>query len=460
MNSFSFLIKSKNHYIKNIFGLDRAILYTLITKIIQIFGGLFSILVIVKFLKIEEQGFYYTFSSLAALQVFFELGLNSIIIQFVAHEKSFLSWKKIYMLEGNDTRLSRLSSLLRLIIKWYLYFSFFLFLILLIIGFYFFTHFNNTNELVNWNIPWILLSFSTSISLMITPFLSFLEGLGKIKEVAKIRLFQQLFSLLILWIGLFSGLKLYVLGLTGLASSCFSFFLIVKNKKIFTFIWRKFKSEKVSYINEIFPYQWRIAISWISGYFIFQSFTPILFATDGALSAGQMGITLVALSGILSLSFSWVTTKVPIFSGFVAQENFLQLDHVFNKTLFISSVINFLTLLFFFFSIYFMRIYNFRIGNFSISDRFLDNYSLFFMSIPVFINHIVGSWAVYLRSHKKEPYLLYSFCQAISITLSVIYFGKKYGLTGITRSYFLISVIYFPVAYYIFKFYKNKWHRI
>ena len=57
-------------------------------------------------------------------------------------------------------------------------------------------------------------------------------------------------------------------------------------------------------MQEIFPFQWKIALSWISGYLIFQLFNPVLFATEGSKIAGQMGMTMVAISGISSISIS------------------------------------------------------------------------------------------------------------------------------------------------------------
>jgi hypothetical protein len=81
-------------------------------------------------------------------------------------------------------------------------------------------------------------------------------------------------------------------------------------------------SERVSYKEEIFPYQWKIALSWISGFFIFQLFNPVIFATEGAIIAGQMGMTLAILSAIQSLSMSWMSTKVPLFSNLIALKKY------------------------------------------------------------------------------------------------------------------------------------------
>ena len=95
-------------------------------------------------------------------------------------------------------------------------------------------------------------------------------------------------------------------------------------------------TEKVNYKIEIFPMQWKIAISWVGGYFIFQLFNPVLFATEGPIVAGQMGMTLSILNAVLALSYAWVSTKVPVFSGFIARREFFKLDKLFNSTFKIS----------------------------------------------------------------------------------------------------------------------------
>ena len=55
--------------------------------------------------------------------------------------------------------------------------------------------------------------------------------------------------------------------------------------------------------------QWRIAVSWMCGYFIFQLFVPVLFAYRGPLEAGQMGISLSISNVLASVAISWVNTK-------------------------------------------------------------------------------------------------------------------------------------------------------
>ncbi len=65
--------------ITNKLGIDKSIFYTLAGRGLQITTSVFTVVFIVKFLSPEEQGFYYTFGSIVAIQVFFELGLTGII---------------------------------------------------------------------------------------------------------------------------------------------------------------------------------------------------------------------------------------------------------------------------------------------------------------------------------------------------------------------------------------------
>ena len=73
-------------------GVNRAVGYSLLARGWQVIAGPISILLVTKFFSLEEQGFYYTFASILALQVFFELGLAFVIMQFSSHEFATLAW--------------------------------------------------------------------------------------------------------------------------------------------------------------------------------------------------------------------------------------------------------------------------------------------------------------------------------------------------------------------------------
>jgi O-antigen/teichoic acid export membrane protein len=294
------------------------------------------------------------------------------------------------------------------------------------------------------------------MAFLINPILSFLEGLGKVRDVAQMRLIQQVTMTLTLWISLFSKAKLYssgISGLLGLLIICIVIY-ISPFRKILTNIWKTSGTERINYKTEIFPYQWKIALSWISGYFIFQLFNPVLFATEGAVIAGQMGMTLAVLNGIMGLSFSWMSTKVPLYSGLIAQNKYSELDLIFNRTLIQSVIINGFGLTVLFFCIYVLRIYNIALGN-----RFLPYLPLILMMAPVFMNQFVSSWATYLRCHKQEPFLIPSIVGGVAMSLSTIILGKYYGVIGMTLGYCILTFFGGVVwGYFIFKTKRIIWH--
>lgn len=448
------MVKIINQIFEKI-GIDGAILYTSLARIIQAGGGLVTIFFVAKFLTGIEQGFYYTFGSVLAIQIFFELGLNGIITQYVAHEASHLNWESDTKLIGSENHLSRLSSLLHFAVKWYLIFAGFLLVILLFTGYLFFNRYNVSGGIVEWTFPWILLSVSTTMGFIINPVFAFMEGLGKVKAIAQLRLIQQIFTTLMVWITMVLHAKLYSSGISSILGFIivFTIFFCGKYSKLLIYIWMSLGKESVNYKNEIFPYQWKIALSWVSGYFIFQLFNPVLFATEGAVIAGQMGMTLAALNGILGLSLSWMSTKIPLYAGLIAQKNYIELDKIFNKTLNQSTLINGLLLIILFLFIYALKYLRLPLGN-----RFLPYFPLILMMIPIFLNQIIASWATYLRCHKQEPFLIQSITIGILTCLSTLFLGKYFGVGGMTLGYCLITLFGLIWGSRIFITKKLNWH--
>lgn len=447
--------------IANKLGVDKAIAYSSGARILQAFTGVGSIFFISTFLTGVEQGFYYTFGSILALQVFFELGLTGIMTQYVAHEASHLTLDENREYQGEIKYKSRLASLVRFCVKWYSILAIIVALFLLIFGFFYFSKYGESQgEVVSWEIPWVIITIATAIKLFQSPFTSILNGLGFVKEISKISFWQQLILPIVSWLGLALGLKLYVSGIGYLASVVIWFFFIKKQNLLLVLLnLLKVKiSESVSYMKEIFPYQWRIALSWISGYFIFQLFNPVLFATEGAVVAGQMGMTLTALSAIQAFSLSWLNTKIPVYSGYIAQKNYVALDTLFVKTLKQMITICAVLLVSFLAFVFLLRELQIGINGNLLADRFLDYIPMVFMMIPVFLQQFTNSWATYLRCHKKEPFLVNSIVNGMLCLSSTMVLGNLYGLYGVIIGYCTIQIVLFPWGYWLYYSNKKKWH--
>jgi O-antigen/teichoic acid export membrane protein len=441
-------------------GVDKAIFFTLLSRGLSISTALFTVFFIAKNLSPEEQGFYYTFGSIVALQVFFELGLTGIITQFVAHEASHLRLNADCKMEGDELYRSRLSSLLKFCAKWYLIIAALVVVALGVFGSVFFARYSEEHKDIEWFLPWILLAVGTAFNLLLSPITAFLEGLGKVKEVAQLRFVQQIVHPVVVWGGLCIGGKLFVSGADAFFRVFVVMVIIAKSPffKILKNIWNDLGKEKVLYMKEIFPYQWRIALSWVSGYFIFQLFNPVLFATEGAKVAGQMGMTLAALNGIQSLTLSWINTKVPKMSGLIAHKDYSTLDSLFYITKRQILLIGTFSLLFLVFVIYFIQIKQFVFLGIEIGSRFLPIKPLCLMAWASWTMLPINCWAIYLRCHKKEPLLQNSVVVGILCCISTIGLGHLYGLYGMTLGFALLRFISLTWIYTIYKIKKEEWH--
>lgn len=439
-------------------GIDKAIFYRSSGVMISSVGGVMTLVLISLFFTPDEQGIYYTFSSIAALQVFFELGLTTIIIQYVAHEVAHLQVNGNYTLSGPQYHQSRLASLLHLFVKWYVVTALSIFIFLLGSGFWFFHRF--ADIMISWQYPWITLCIGTSLYFYMNMILAFIEGFGYVKEIAKIRMVSQLVGLCVSSICLVSGNGLYALGGVTICSSLCSFLLFFREKwqHLLLNLWNVPIYNKLSYFGEIFPYQWKIALSWLSGYFILQLLNPVLFAFEGAKVAGQMGMTAKVLGICSSFGICWINTKIPQFSILIAQKNYSALDLIFNRTLKQMLSVTFCSL--FSFIILLELISYLKIGYKGVlfSERFLPFLPLLFMAISIFINLFASAFAIYLRSHKQEPYMWLSIITGIVCGTSTIFITKYYGMTAMIFSNCFLIIVSNIYAYQIFKRKKMEWH--
>ncbi|TWR31173.1 hypothetical protein FPZ43_01465 [Mucilaginibacter pallidiroseus] len=436
-------------------GIDGAIAFTLLSRAVQGFGSIGSVIFIGTFLSPEERGYFYTFASILAIQVFFELGLSGIITQYTAHEFAHLTWAG-NDLEGDDYYRSRLSSLMHFFVKWFGIISIFLFFVLIASGFYFFSKFGN-NDNVSWKNPWIILCVATSLNLFIDPMLAYMDGLGEVKDMAKLRMVQKTAYVFLQFLFFALGFKLYSAALASLISILINFIQLASRERRLKIIgiWKIRGDSVINYMAEIFPYQWRIALSWISGYFIFQLFNPVLFAYAGKVVAGQMGMSLQVLNGISNLSMSWITTKIPLLASLIVHKKFAESNSVFNNTVKNLLIVNIAGVMVFYGGVVFL---NYTSNHFS--NKFLPPVATLMLCAVTIINQLIFSWATYLRCHKQEPFLVNSIVIGLLCGISTITLGKYLGVMGVVGGYTLISIaISLPWAYYIFKSKIRLWHQ-
>jgi hypothetical protein len=406
---------SSPHYlferIKTIVGLDFHILYTLLLRGWTVLAGGLSIVLIPIFLSPTQQGFYYTFASVLALQVFFELGLNQIIVQLVSHEAAHLTIHEDGTIIGDAARMHRLNGLVALLRRWYTFAALLFGVLAGGAGWVFFVLKGVDLPVEQWGIIWFALVLFTSINLFLSPLLAVVEGTGQVGAVARLRLIQSIVGYAFMWTLLLFDTGLWVaVAVPAVGALITSLWLGLRGGMLRQeSIANTMGLEPISWRRDVFPLQWRIAISWACGYFIFSLFTPIVFARHGAVEAGRLGMAMSVFSSITALGLSWINAKAPNFTMHISRGESDALNQLFQAVALRSIVATGLPS---FVIVTLVALCN----HFDVVavNRIAPAGTLFWIACAATANTAVYAAALYMRAHREEPMLPVSVVSALA----------------------------------------------
>jgi hypothetical protein len=420
---------------KHFTGLDRAIVFTLSSRAIQIFSSVGTALLILRFLSPTEQGYYYTLLSLAALQTVFELGFSFVILQLAAHETAYLTIRADGGIEGDARAHARLASVLQLTVRWYARAAILMALVLLPLGVVFFSRSGRGAAPVAWLGPWVATVIAVSAGFALTPLYSFLEGCNQVRQVALLRMFQALVVLVLSWSAIASHHGLYACALVN-AGSIAAGAVFLARQRIFLagLLRRRAREFAISWRKEIWPFQWKIAATWLCSYFTIQIFTPILFACRGPQEAGRMGFSLSIVGYLPFLALGWITTKATPFGQLIRQGRFAELDSLFFRTLKQS-----LTSMLMLAGLCLAAVLAAQHLAPAIARRMEPPRIFAFLLFAAVGSFVVQSLAVYLRSFQREPYLTQSIVVSVITLTATLRLAPRWGSTGVALVYFTCS---------------------
>ena len=433
-------------------AVDRAVAYALFGKLWLLFAGPVTLYLISLFLSPATQGYYYTFLSLVALQVFIELGFYVVITQFASHEWSDLSLDESGSIIGDPISLSRLISLGRLVFKWYALASLIFIIIIGVVGYSLLSSKPGTN--ISWEEPWFIFIILSGLQLWVLPFLSLLEGCNQVANVYKFRLFQAIVSSCVMWIILYfdGGLWIAVASVgTGLLVNT-SFFLL-NYRNFFKTFFLVPPTKRISWKLEIWPMQWRLALGGIVGYFMFSLYVPIMFHYHGPVVAGKMGMTWQILGALGPLAMAWITTRIPVWGMLIAKKQYSELDRQFFKTSVISLIVITLGVL-----VLWLSVYGLSYIQHPLSDRILAPLPTAIFALGSIAIQVSQCLSSYLRAHKKEPFLSISIGGGLSTGILVWVLGSEYGPIGAGLSFLIVSIGTLPFGFRIWHRCRREWH--
>ncbi len=434
---------------------DKALLASGINQFWRFLSGPLNMILIAHFLTEETQGYWYSFISICAMSVFADLGFTAILLQFAAHElKNLKIVNGKFLIKDNEdeSAIKKLGSLFNFSSKWVFLTVIVVYPIIYLVGFFLYT---SKHTEVGWQIPWLIYIFFSAVYFYCQSLLSFVEGCNQVAKVQIIRFISGAVNSASIAIALIFHCNLFALALsTAFSALVLLILMILKYTNFFRQLTYLTKDYHHNWKESIFKLLWKYAITFSSGYLVFQIYTPLAFSQFGAEYAGKIGLTMSIMMAGFTISNIWLTSRSPQLNALTAAMDWRNLDILFKKR-FISGLFVLLTGLGCFLILAFL--FNDTIGFFK---RILPMVPLTMITSAWVIQYIISGMATYMRLHKEEPIVDISIAVSIvtvgTTLLLVKYCDKNWMFLG----FLVVQIIVLPIFYRKFNFYRTVRHTI
>lgn len=436
-------------------GMDRAVAFTVAQRVWMFASAPITLLLVARGLSPTEQGYYYAFASVLGLQILFELGLIAVVIQFASHEMVSLRWGDHACLDGDERALGRLASLLRGASLWYAAAAALTLLVVFPCGAFMFSRRSGTG--VSWALPWLWVVVVSGGRLLISPVFGMLEGCGRVAPVAGLRTTSNILGTLLMWAALLANWRLYAVPINATVQLVGAVCWLLANHR--STLRQLIASEgramsRIDWRQEVWPMQWRIAVSMVSSYFIYQLFVPVLFAVRGPVEAGQMGMSAAVVTTLTITGLAWVTTKAPQMGALIAKREFSELDAVFFRAFKQSALVVVAAS-----SLFWCAGWVLHAAGLSLAQRLLPPLPLALLVVAGFANHVYSSQAAYLRAHRQEPFVRIAATMAVLCSGATYLLGVRWGATGMMAGFLAIMLLVgVGGGTHIFLAKRREWH--
>lgn len=405
-------------------------------------SGLVTMVLVAHFLTPVQQGWYYSFLSLAAFYTLFDLGLSVVLVQLAAHLFVAIRWRPggrgqvESRLEG-DAATHQFHALTGRSARLYVVLALAFLLLLLPGGWLFFSLHGNVSTLPagQWLPAWALLIVATAAGILALPFLALVEGSGQIGEVYGVRLAQGVVGAFGCWAVLSTGGGLWAPAMTPAFGVLVAVaWLLLRRPKLIRAA-HTYSGHELNWRHEIWPLQWRIGLSWLSGYLLTQIYTPILFHSQGAVVAGQMGLSLTLANMLGLLAQSWIARRVPAMAQAANRRDWPLLDRLFKHD-FTASALAFVAGALVLCGLRAVLAYT------PYTIRVLPFWPFTGLLMVAFLININGTLAAQLRSFRREPLVWVAVGGAVLSVPGALWAAGHYSADGVVAVMLAVQLLF------------------
>ncbi len=448
-------------------GMDRAVGYAVLARFWQLFTGPVTQLLIVLSLTATTQGYYYAFCYLLGMQIFAELGLHVVIINAASHE-----WSRLSLVDGkvhgDSMATARLAALSRLTTRWYRIAAALFVVTVAVAGFCYFTDSvrlkltaGATLEQIPWLAPWLVLVLLTGLQLpLLLPLTAILEGCHQLSVINHVRFWQNIAGTLTVWLLIISGAGLWALvGSAGIRLLGDLYLVVIRYREFFRSFREPVSASSLQWRQEILPLQWRMAIQGILLWFVNGVPGLVIFRYHSEAEAGRFGMTWAILTALQAASMAWIETRRPQFGSLISACRHAELDRLFFRVTRIAMILITIAATTMTLGVWWIGTRNEWLFE-QIASRMLPFDATAWFALAVVLLQFSLCTNLYVRAHKRDPFLAASIVSGLTIAGLQIRYGMIQGSAGVAFGYLIgVGCVQLPLWTVIWWWTRKHWHK-
>ena len=415
---------------------DRDALVAVLTRGIQ--GGVMAAgaAAVIWRMSPSDQGFYFAFISFGILLQLCDFGLSYATLQSARHLLATGRGHAIAPLGATALRINVVATLL----AW------------VIVGVLGWSVFARTAVHANtdWVAPWIAFISGVAFNHFTAPSIFLVEGGVSVSTAWRFRMRQEIAAGLMLILVLALGF-----GLWALVAYYWTRFVLAALWMTSGIMPRKEARSLAFSITDwrrdVWPFQWRVGISAISGYLVFQAFSPIFFALQGPAEAGRFALSLAVMNALVMVTTAWPVSQAAHFGGMLGRNEKLALSSRLVRLLLSSTAFSVAGAV-----VAVAALLGLERFDPNVAARFADFGTTGLLIATAVIHHVVACFNVVLRSERRDPLLVLSVAGSVVTIACMTIVAALSNARGVALVYFFTSAMGLPIAYAIYRKFARR----
>lgn len=274
--------------------------WALLTRAVQGLGALLALACVVRGYGVELQGLFFSFLSLAALIQLGDFGVGYASLQMAGHLRARGDVGAAAQLRRQARRRGLMwiactgSAMAAAGAVWL-----------------------PASTTQPWLGPWCALAAAAAGMQWAQLELAWLEGACSVALAWRLRLVQEVLGACCFVGSLLAGWGLWSLALYFAARAAVPLLWWLVTREPVSAVAQA--PAGFSWAEQLWPFQWRIGLSALAGFLVFQAINPLLLLSQGASATARFGIALAVMNMLLLLSTAWPLSQAARFAALLAR---------------------------------------------------------------------------------------------------------------------------------------------